>query len=139
MKCLFTIIGIFWLSLGMAQTAAMGTIELEITGMENDEGQMLVGLYNSEEGWLLKPFKGAFGKIANGVTTVIFRDIPEGVYAISVFHDKDNDGKLNRLFGLPTERFGASNNAPSRFGPPRWRDAKFQLLGGTLKHSIKIH
>ncbi|UWX53757.1 DUF2141 domain-containing protein [Maribacter litopenaei] len=113
MKCLFTIIGIFWLTLGVAQTAAMGVIELEITGMENDEGQMLVGLYNSEEGWLLKPYKGAFGKIANGVTTVIFRDIPEGVYAISVFHDKDNDGKLNRLFGLPTERFGASNNAPS--------------------------
>lgn len=138
MKLILTIFGICWFSIGTAQSASLGVIELEITGMASDEGQMLVGLYNSEEGWLLKPYKGAFGKIANGVTTVTFRDIPEGVYAISVFHDKDNDGKLNRLFGMPTERFGASNNAPSRFGPPKWQDAKFQLLGGTFKHSIQI-
>ncbi len=139
MRGILAVISVFWFSLGIAQTAAFGAIELEITGMESDEGQILIGLYNSEDQWLQKPYKGAFGKIANGVSKVIFRDIPEGFYAISVFHDKDNDGQLKKFLGVPTERFGASNDAPSRFGPPRWRDAKFQLLGGTLKHSIQIH
>lgn len=139
MRGILTVIGVFWFSFGIAQTAAFGVIELEITGMESDEGQILIGLYNSEDQWLQKPYKGAYGKIANGVSKVIFRDIPEGFYAISVFHDKDNDGQLKKFLGVPTERFGASNDAPSRFGPPRWRDAKFQLLGGTLKHSIQIH
>ena len=139
MKYILAIIGIFWFSMGLAQTASLGVIELEITGMESDEGQVLIGLYNSEEEWLLKPFKGAFGKIANGVSTVVFRDIPEGVYAISVFHDKDNDGQLKKFLGLPRERYGSSNDAPSKFGPPKWQDAKFRVIGGTLKHSIQIH
>lgn len=139
MKRILTLVGIFWFTFGVAQTASLGVIELEITGMESDEGQVLIGLYDSEEQWLQKPYRGAFGKIIHGVATVNFRDIPEGVYAISVFHDKDNDGKLKKFLGMPTERFGASNNAPAKFGPPRWQDAKFQLLGGTLKHTIQIH
>ncbi len=114
------------------------TIEVEVTNIANDEGQVLVGLYNSEEQWLKKVFKGAFGKIENGKSTVKFTGVPSGIYAISVFHDKDNDGKLDTLFGIPTEDTGSSNDAPSNFGPPKWSVAKFEVAEENLKLIINL-
>ena len=32
-----------------------------------------------------------------------FRSVPLGIYAVSVIHDANNDGKLNTTFGIPTE------------------------------------
>ena len=114
------------------------TIEVEITNISNDEGQVLVGLYNSEKQWLKEIFKGAFGKIENGKSTVQFTDVPSGTYAISVFHDEDNDGKLDTLFGIPTEDTGSSNDAPSKFGPPKWSVAQFEVKDENLKQIINL-
>ena len=38
------------------------------------------------------------------------------------------NGKIDRaLFGIPKEGVGFSNDAPIRLGPPKWKDAQFQL------------
>ena len=50
-----------------------------------------------------------------------------GRYAVQAFHDEAMIGhvKLNVL-GLPVSGLGFSNDAPFRFGPPKWQDAAFQ-------------
>lgn len=121
-----------------AQEKIGSNVEVEITNIENGEGQMLIGLYNSEGNWLASPYKGQYGKIVNGKCEVVFNNIMNGTYAISVFHDEDNDGKLDTFLGIPTEDTGSSNNAPARFGPPKWQDAKFELNGESIKQSIKL-
>lgn len=44
------------------------------------------------------------------------------------------------VFGFyPTEATGTSNNAPARFGPPKWADAKFEVRNNVvLKMEINL-
>lgn len=121
-----------------AQEKKSGTIQLQIDNMENDKGQMLIGLYDSEDNWLSKIYVGKVAKITDGSAEITFKNVPLGVYAISVFHDEDNNGKLKTFLGIPTESTGSSNNAPARFGPPKWEDAKFTLTEKTVHQKISL-
>ncbi len=115
------------------------TIEVGITHIDNAKGQMVIGLYDSEGNWLNKLYIGTFGAIENGSSKATFKNVPSGTYAISVFHDENNDGKLDTNFlGIPSEDTGSSNDAPARFGPPKWEVAKFEVKGGTVKQIIKL-
>jgi uncharacterized protein (DUF2141 family) len=119
---------------------AQNDIELTMSGFDNNNGTVKVGLYNSEGDFLEKKFMSLSSKIVNNRVRVIFLDVPDGVYAISSYHDEDNNGVLNTILGfIPTESFGTSNNAPARFGPPEWEDAKFELNNNKpLKLNITI-
>jgi uncharacterized protein (DUF2141 family) len=61
-----------------------------------------------------------------GTTVVTVPDVPPGRYAAQVFHDRNNNGKVDRaLFGIPTEPLGFSRDAPVRMRPPKFADAAF--------------
>jgi len=111
---------------------AQNTIEVEIINFESNKGVAQVGLFNTETSFLDKAYKGKAVKIKDQKAIAIFTDIPDGTYAISVFHDKNEDEKLNTFLGIPTENYAASNNAPSKFGPPKWKDAKFEVNNGKI-------
>jgi len=58
--------------------------------------------------------------------------------AVSVFHDENGNGKLDRNFiGMPKEGVGASNDAVGTLGPPKFDDARFSYKGGA--QSLTIH
>lgn len=112
---------------------SQNTIEVAINGLNNDKGTLLVGLYNTEANFLEKEFKAASSVISDNKARVNFSDIPDGIYAVSCFHDEDNDGALDMFMGfIPTESYGTSRNAPSKFGPPKWEDAKFEVSNGQV-------
>ena len=113
-------------------------IEAVINNIENGEGQMVIGLYNSKANWLTKVHRGTFGQMVNGKSTAAFKNVPNGIYVVSVFHDVDKDGELDTFLGIPTEDTGCSNNAPARFGPPKWQDAKFELKWESVKQINKL-
>ena len=51
-----------------------------------------------------------------------------GPLAVATFHDENDNGKLDFNFiGIPKEGTGASNNAASPFGAPKFIDAKVSL------------
>ncbi|MEM9170559.1 MAG: DUF2141 domain-containing protein [Pseudomonadota bacterium] len=57
-----------------------------------------------------------------------FEGLAPGVYAASVFHDENGNGRLdfdNR--GIPIEATGSSNNARGSFGPPTFAQMSFEL------------
>ena len=110
---------------------AQNQVEVIISNFENEKGNALIGLYNSEESFLENPWKSKSAVIKNGQVTVIFEDVPDGIYAVSAFHDEDSDQELDMFLGFyPIEDYATSNNAPARFGPPKWEDAKFELRNG---------
>lgn len=125
---------------GTSYLHAQNSIEVEIDNFESDKGFALVALYNTEASFLKNPFKGEKVKIEGGKSTFKFSDIPDGTYAITLFHDEDKNDELTKNFlGIPKEGFGASNNAPANFGPPKWKDANFELKNGqTVKQKIRI-
>ena len=104
------------------------TIEVTVEAVANNDGKIFLALYNSETNFLEKSYKGTKSEIINNSCTITFEDIPSGVYAISVFHDENNNGKMDTNFmGIPKEDYGCSNDANGFMGPPKWKDAKFEL------------
>ncbi|HAT66810.1 DUF2141 domain-containing protein [Aureisphaera sp. CAU 1614] len=117
---------------------AQNTVEVTMTHFGTNDGKARVGLYNQAEDFLNKEFKTLETVIVNQKATVAFTDVPDGMYAISCYHDEDNNGQLNMRFGMiPIEDYGCSNGAKGFFGPPKWEDAQFEVKGGEVK-SIAI-
>lgn len=116
-------------------------ITVTITGLRSEKGTLYLSLYNSAEGYPKNPsaaFRLSSAPISNGRGVFVLDDIPRGVYAIACYHDENNNGKLDtNFFGIPVEGTGASNNARSSWGPPKFRDAKFAVDGDTSQ-TIKI-
>ena len=113
---------------------AQNSIEVTMTNFENNDGQVHVGLYDSEDDFLEHYILAEKAEIVNGKAVVTFSGIADGVYAVSCYHDEDGSNSLNMFAGLfPTEPYGVSNNARGYFGPPKWEDAKFELNDGELK------
>ena len=115
-------------TIGHAQASKTFDIIVEVKNTENDEGKMFFALHDNEDDFLKKEIRGQVKAIKNGSSMVIFKNVPAGMYAVSVFHDENDDGKLDtNSFGIPNEAYGCSNNAKGFMGPPKWKNAKFEL------------
>jgi uncharacterized protein (DUF2141 family) len=103
-------------------------LTVSISGLKNDSGILQVGLFNSEGAFLKSIYKGVSSEIKSNKAIVTFLNVPKGEYAISVYHDKNKNGKLDTNFiGIPSEDFACSNNAKGFMGPPKYENAKFDL------------
>jgi uncharacterized protein (DUF2141 family) len=103
-----------------------------------EQGVVRCGLF-TEKGWLKAPVQGAVAAIHGGAALCVFRGVAKGVYGISAFHDRNNNGKLDTNFiGLPTEDYCASRDARSSFGPPSFGDAKFNYAGGVKRLTARM-
>ena len=115
-------------SMSFAQEKETHTITVNISGMKNDKGKVYVALYNSEKSFLKEEVKGDIVQINNKKAVVIFKNMKKGVYAISVFHDANNNKKMDtNFFGIPKEPIGCSNGAKGFMGPPKYKKAKFTV------------
>lgn len=116
----------------LAGAAQQGTVQLEIIGLETLEGQLIVRVYSREDAWLSEDFvlekKVALANWPQDKPMVFTLELPQGEYALSVFHDQDGNGRMKRYpMGMPAEPVVMSNNALGNFGPPKFKDARFEL------------
>ncbi|MFC5624109.1 DUF2141 domain-containing protein [Algoriphagus winogradskyi] len=99
-----------------------GTIELVISETSNDEGVIQLLIFNQEKGWpesLDDAWKIVTLQLKNGTAKQTIPNVPAGNYAITVFHDHDEDGKIRKnKIGYPIDPFGFSNNPSLLFGVP---------------------
>lgn len=113
-------------------------LSIEIHGLDSDEGVVMIAVYASEGQWLSKSQFSKSSDIVNGVATVHFKNIPLGTYAVSTYHDQNGNKKLDKgLFGIPSEPYASSRGAKGRFGPPKWKDAKFEIKNSSHTEEIK--
>ncbi len=124
--CLFILI---LFRVGLVTGQSDNTLKVLITGLHSSNGSVLVSLFNQEKGFPSqsgKAFKKEKINIVGGIASAIINDIPPGSYAIAVLHDENNNLEMDtRIFGLPKEGYGFSNNAKGLFGPPSFKDARF--------------
>lgn len=120
----------------------VGSIEVVVEGLRNENGVVEVVLFNSEEGYPDKTeraYQLRKSTIENGRAVVVFESIPQGQYAIGAMHDEDDNGKLKVNFlGIPKEGTAASNNAKESFGPPDFDNARIELSTNKLEVSMKM-
>lgn len=142
-QVLVVVAGLFVATSPDSATAAdpekLGELTVHVQGLKSDDGELRFVLFDSDEDFLKRPVRVGVVEISNGQGSWIVEELPYGVYAVLVHHDADSSGKMERhWYGKPKEATGASNNAPARFGPPKFRDAKFHLDVPTLTLTIDV-
>ena len=118
-----------------------GELTIVVTGLENEDGEVLIAVSNSRENYESKDsaFVGVNIKIENKKAEYIFEELPFGEYAIKLFHDENMNGELDSNFlGIPTEDYGFSNNASGTFGPADYDDAKFLFEKTEMTMEISV-
>ncbi|MYN11325.1 DUF2141 domain-containing protein [Pseudoduganella aquatica] len=124
----------------LASSAQAGTLTLDLKGVQAGQGNLVIALYNSSEDFLKKPLRKLTVPAANAAMRVDLTDVPAGDYAVSLFQDINSDGKLDtRMFGIPTEPTGTSNNAKGSFGPPKYEAARFTVSADGKAIPIELH
>ena len=114
--------------------AQQAVLEVEVTRLRNDKGQVLLSLFRSEEGFpeaAGKAFRTERILIRDRKAGILLGDLPAGLYAIAILHDENADGRMNKNgLGLPREGYGFSNNVTAAFGPPSFQRASFRCEPG---------
>ncbi|WP_299683114.1 DUF2141 domain-containing protein [uncultured Tenacibaculum sp.] len=113
-------------------------ITVTVINATSSEGTVKFALSDKENFLIGKPIQAKEAKIENGKSVVVFENVPAGEYAITCFHDKNSNGKMDfQPSGMPMEDYGASNNVMN-FGPPRYDDAKFTITNKDVSLDIKF-
>ncbi|MGB0880163.1 MAG: DUF2141 domain-containing protein [Polaribacter sp.] len=130
---LFTISGIFSAN---AQEEETFDLTIKVLGMSTDTGKVFIGIYDKKEHFLKKG-KGTNAVVKNKKAVAYFKNLKKGDYAVSLFHDENNNKIMDtKIFGIPKEPYGFSNDASGFMGPPKFKDAKFSL---EADKTITIH
>ena len=99
------------------------TLTVTITGLKNNDGKVMIQLMDEHK----KTVKQAMLNIKNKKAEWIVNDISGGRYAIRLFHDENNNQKMDTNFmGIPKEGYAFSNNAKGTFGPPAHEKTLFE-------------
>jgi uncharacterized protein (DUF2141 family) len=78
-------------------------------------------------------------KVAAAASVVLdFGPIPAGRYAISLFHDENGNGRLDKRMMMPREGYGFSRNAAVFMGPPRFASAAFVVDAAGHHETIRM-
>jgi uncharacterized protein (DUF2141 family) len=111
-----------------AQEQETVTLTVNVTDLDSNKGKVLIAIYEGDENFLKKRFMGGMSKIEDNKVTYTFKNVPKGEYAVSFFHDENDNNKMDSNFlGIPKEDYGCSNNAKGFMSAPKYKDAKFQL------------
>jgi uncharacterized protein (DUF2141 family) len=114
------------------------SITVKIDNALNDNGSMLIGLHNVDTFMKGKGLDSIKSAIVDGKVEVTFEDVAPGTYAVMVFHDENDNGKMDfDATGMPLESYGMSNN-PMLYGPPSFDIAKFNLENEDLELEIRL-
>jgi uncharacterized protein (DUF2141 family) len=134
MKTLLVIFLLFGLK-GLGQSK----VSVQITNLRNNKGACRSCIFNSEAS-----FKSSTAlqciqtSIADKQSSALFENLAPGTYAIFVFHDANNNNKMDKNFlGIPSEGYGASNNNLPFAAAPTFDGNKFTVTKG-FNYSFKI-
>jgi len=124
-------------ALGFATAARAADLELELSGITQGQGQIMVAVFADAGSWLAKPVAVARAQAAeqkDGRLLISLNMLPvadAGSLALSIYHDVNGNGRLDKNgMGMPTEPYAFSNNASGMFGPPSFEKAQFSVKPG---------
>lgn len=110
------------------------SLTIEVKNLRNDHGIVQFTLYNQEgsipDENYEKYYKILKGEIVKGSSTITFKTIPSGKYAVNILHDENKNGKIDKKFILPIEGIGFSNfQSIGLKNKPNFSKASFELTG----------
>ncbi|MEE8057959.1 MAG: DUF2141 domain-containing protein [Pseudomonadales bacterium] len=127
-----------FVSFGVAAEPATFSLEVILTGVHSDKGNIRSLLCTSEENFPHSCLIESVSKSQNGMVKIQFENIKAGTYAFVAYHDEDDNLKLNMNKNRrPTEGLAFSKNAIGRMGPPHFTQSAFEIKENT-RQSVKF-
>jgi MipA family protein len=111
--------------------AAPAPFTVTVRNLATDDGRGRFALYATPADYDAKrPLHAGEAVITNRICVWRIPALPAGNYAVTFFHDANDNGVLDRnAIGIPREPVAFSNNTRPRLGPPRF--ARMRVVHGT--------
>ncbi|APQ17559.1 DUF2141 domain-containing protein [Maribacter hydrothermalis] len=110
--------------------SAQHNLSLTIDGVPSDKGTICYAVYTTENSFLNfdKVYKSGSEKAVKGSTAFSISNLPDGDYAIAIFHDENGNQNLDtNMFGIPKEQVAFSKGKMKMFGPPKFGECVFSF------------
>ena len=117
-------------SLGLmgAGAAAAADLEVVVEMKTPPAGKVMIALYDSPATFRKTEMLGQSQTATAGAMRFRFPDLKPGEYAVAMYLDRNDNGKLDtNLVGMPTEPYAFSREPKGRFAPPSWDDVKITV------------
>ncbi|MBL6662509.1 MAG: DUF2141 domain-containing protein [Flavobacteriales bacterium] len=103
-------------------------IEVVVSNINTQQGNIELAVFDKSEVFLQKDKSiRKYSKPVIGNSIIIkVEDLPEGHYAVSLYHDVNGDKECNlNVIGIPKEPYGFSNNFKPLIRQPNFEDCHF--------------
>ncbi|AMM24340.1 DUF2141 domain-containing protein [Variovorax sp. PAMC 28711] len=102
---------------------------------------LYIALYDSAATYAAtQPLASQTAPLRNGAAQVAFLGLPPGRYALRAFADENGNGKMDaNMLGIPTERYGFSNDARGVMGPPGFDAVALPVDAADVATTLHLH
>ena len=113
----------------MVGTGALaGELAIDVHGVRSGDGRVYLAVHGPATRDTFPSgeavVEGLRAPARAGTMRFVFQDLAPGRYALSAFHDENDNGELDtNLMGIPSEGYGFGNDASAAFGPPSFEAA----------------
>jgi len=115
----------------MADPADGVTVTVNVVALRNTRGNILACLTAKADTFPeceKDPQSLRLTVPARNGPVLVFRHVQPGNYAVSLFHDENGNGRLDKSMGfIPREGYGFSRDAPVKMAPPKFAAAQFAV------------
>lgn len=139
MSILLLILDLFFFEGPCSAAPRKTNLKIDIQNVRTQRGAVYVAIYRPDNNFPSgKPMDGK--KLPAGSKSVQTTfSVEPGDYAVAVYHDENDNGKMDkRMFGIPKEPYGFSNNFRPVMSAPKFSDCKFSVGDGEKSISIKL-
>lgn len=116
-------------------------IVVTMTGLRNDHGMVLMGLYDAPSRWpqATGALMNCRAPIRGDEAVCVFEPLRAGAdYAVAGQHDENGNGAFDtNVLGLPLEGYAFTNDARPLLAAPAWDECKVRFEGGALQLRIR--
>ncbi|QOY93719.1 DUF2141 domain-containing protein [Massilia sp. UMI-21] len=124
----------------LAGAAGAAELRIQVDDLRSAQGKVMIAVYDSADSFLKRPARAARVTAEAGTVSAHIKDLPPGEYGIALFHDANDNGRMDsNAMGIPTEDHAFSNNARGNMGPPTFEQVRFALpaAGATATISLR--
>jgi uncharacterized protein (DUF2141 family) len=119
-----------------------GVLTVNVANVKEFKGSIRMAVYNNQKSFPSEThsFCGAMTSLAPGtLPKLTCENLPFGQYAVAVYHDLNNNGKMDKnAMGIPTEPYGFSNNVQVKWRHPKFADAVFVLSNAKQELTVSL-